>query len=141
MESTTVKPDELDPSEHGLSDALREAVKKEMEFLEKRGVKLVRMRSKDDGEVFQVTIHAGDEMYRMSEVAPGHVSRTVFRNPEKDDAMPYQDEGEEEAEDEGNGEEDVDSEETDEEADEDGNGDEEDEETSGETESDGETKD
>lgn len=99
MESTTVKPDSLDLTEHELSDALREAVEEEMEFLENREIKLVRMRANDDeGDVFQVTIHAGDEMYRMSEVAPGHVSRTVFRNPEKDGAMPYQEDGEEDEE-------------------------------------------
>jgi len=93
MESRTVEPDALALSEEeGVSNALREAVEKEMEFLEKRDIKLVRMRSDDEGDVFQVTIHAGDEMYRMSEVAPGHVSRTVFRNPEPDGSMPYQDE-------------------------------------------------
>lgn len=98
MESKTVEPEALDLSEHGVSDALREAVEEEMEFLEGRGVKLVRMRADDDGEVFQVTIHAGDEMYRMSEVAPGNVSRTVFRDPEADGAMPYQEDEEEEGE-------------------------------------------
>lgn len=142
MESTTVKPDSLDLTEHELSDALREAVEEEMEFLENREIKLVRMRANDDeGDVFQVTIHAGDEMYRMSEVAPGHVSRTVFRNPEPDDAMPYQDEGEEEAE-EGDSDEEMDGEETEEEADKkEKDGDETDEETSGETEGNGETED
>lgn len=101
MESRTVEPKTLDLSEEeGVSDALREAVEEEIDFLEDRDVKLVRMRADDDGDVFQITIHAGDEMYRMSEVAPGHVSRTVFRNPEKDGAMPYQDEVEEEEEDE-----------------------------------------
>ena len=74
--------------EEGVSDALREAVEEEIDFLEDREVKLVRMRADDEGDVFQITIHAGDEMYRMSEVAPGHVSRTVFRDPEKDGAMP-----------------------------------------------------
>ena len=99
MESRTVEPDALALSEEeGVSDALREAVEEEMEFLEKRELKLVRMRANDNGEVFQVTVHAGDEMYRMSEVAPGHVSRTVFRNPEKDDAMPYQGDGEDDEE-------------------------------------------
>jgi hypothetical protein len=131
MESTTVKPDSLDLTEHELSDALREAVEEEMEFLENREIKLVRMRANDDeGDVFQVTIHAGDEMYRMSEVAPGHVSRTVFRNPEPDDAMPYQEDGEEdeeEAEEEDSDEGGTEGEETEEEAD----GDEEDEETTG----------
>ena len=102
MESRTVEPESLNLSEEkGVSDALREAVEEEMEFLEKRDIKLVRMRSKDDGDVFQVTIHAGDEMYRMSEVAPGHVSRTVFRDPEKDGAVPYQEDEVEEAEKEG----------------------------------------
>ena len=143
MESTTVKPDSLDLTEHELSDALREAVEEEMEFLENREIKLVRMRANDDeGDVFQVTIHAGDEMYRMSEVAPGHVSRTVFRNPEPDDAMPYQ-EDEEEAEEEDSNEEETDGEETEEEANEkdgDENGDDVEEETSGETENDGEVE-
>jgi len=107
MESRTVEPDSLDLSEEdGVSDALCEAVEEEIDFLEDREVKLVRMRADDDGEVFQVTIHAGDEMYRMSEVAPGHVSRTVFRDPEKDGAMPYQeDEEEEEVEETAEGEE------------------------------------
>lgn len=99
MESRTVEPEVLKLSEEeGVSDALREAVEEEIDFLEDREVKLVRMRADDEGDVFQITIHAGDEMYRMSEVAPGHVSRTVFRDPEKDGAMPYQDEGEEEEE-------------------------------------------
>ncbi len=130
MESRTVEPNDLDlANEEGVSDALREAVEEEMEYLEKRGLKLVRMRSKDDGEVFQITIHAGDEMYRMSEVAPGHVSRTVFRNPEKDDAMPYQDDGEEEEP----SEEGEDAEETEEAADEEAEAEEE-----GENEDDGE---
>jgi len=108
MESRTVEPDALDLSEEvGVSDALREAVEEEMEFLERRGLKLVRMRADDEGDVFQITIQAGDEMYRISEVAPGNVSRTVFRNPEKDGAVPYQDEagdGEEEVEEETVGE-------------------------------------
>lgn len=99
MESRTVEPESLDLSEEeGVSETLREAVEEEIDFLEDREVKLVRMRADDEGDVFQITIHAGDEMYRMSEVAPGHVSRTVFRDPEKDGAMPYQDEGEEEEE-------------------------------------------
>ena len=99
MESRTVEPEVLKLSEEeGVSDALREAVEEEIDFLEDREVKLVRMRADNEGDVFQITIHAGDEMYRMSEVAPGHVSRTVFRDPEKDGAMPYQDEGEEEEE-------------------------------------------
>ena len=149
MESTTVKSDSLDLSEHELSDALREAVEEEMEFLENREIKLVRMRANDDeGDVFQVTIHAGDEMYRMSEVAPGHVSRTVFRNPEPDDAMPYQDEagdGEEEMEEaEGkDSNEETDGGETEKEANEKGgdeNGDDVEKEKSGETENDGEVE-
>lgn len=99
MESRMVEPEGLNLSEEeGVSDALREAVEEELEFLESRGIKLIRMRADDEGDVFQITIHAGDEMYRMSEVAPGNVSRTVFRNPEKDGAMPYQEETEEEAE-------------------------------------------
>jgi hypothetical protein len=94
MESRTVEPDELDLSEEdGVSDALCEAVEEEIDFLEDREVKLVRMRADEEGDVFQVTIHAGDEMYRMSEVAPGNVSRTVFRDPEKDGAVPYQEDG------------------------------------------------
>lgn len=105
MESRTVEPGDLDLSEHRVSDALREAVEEEIEFLEDRDVKLVRMRANDDGGVFQVTVHAGDEMYRMSEVAPGHVSRTVFRDPEGDGAMPYQEEAEKEEEDTEEGEE------------------------------------
>jgi hypothetical protein len=122
MESRTVEPDALALSEEeGVSDALREAVEEEMEFLENREIKLVRMRANDDeGDVFQVTIHAGDEMYRMSEVAPGHVSRTVFRNPEKDGAMPYQEDGkedEEEAEEGDSDERETEGEETEEEAD------------------------
>ena len=145
MESTTVKPDSLDLTEHELSDALREAVEEEMEFLQDREIKLVRMRANDDeGDVFQVTIHAGDEMYRMSEVAPGHVSRTVFRNPEKDDAMPYQEDGEEDEEEaeEEDSDEEMDGEETEKEADkEEKNGNETDEEMSGETEGNGETED
>lgn len=97
MESRTVEPDSLNLSEDdGVSDALCEAVEEEIGFLEDRDVKLVRMRADEEGDVFQVTIHAGDEMYRMSEVAPGHVSRTVFRDPEKDGAVPYQEDGEEE---------------------------------------------
>jgi hypothetical protein len=99
MESRTVEPEVLELSEEeGVSDALREAVEEEIDFLEDREVKLVRMRADDEGDVFQITIHAGDEMYRMSEVAPGHVSRTVFRDPEKDGAMPYQEEAEKEEE-------------------------------------------
>ncbi len=98
MESKTVEPDSLDLSEEeGVSEALREAVEEEIEFLEDRDLKLVRMRADEEGDVFQVTIHAGDEMYRMSEVAPGHVSRTVFRDPEKDGAVPYQEGEKEEA--------------------------------------------
>ena len=117
MESRTVEPDDLDLSEYNVSDALREAVEEEIDFLEDREVKLVRMRADDEGDVFQITIHAGDEMYRMSEVAPGHVSRTVFRDPEKDGAVPYQEEAEEESEEdeetekEGDGEEGADGEE------------------------------
>lgn len=99
MESRTVEPESLDLSEEeGVSETLREAVEEEIDFLEDREVKLVRMRADDEGDVFQITIHAGDEMYRMSEVAPGHVSRTVFRDPEKDGAMPYQEEAEKEEE-------------------------------------------
>lgn len=99
MESRTVEPEVLELSEEeGVSETLREAVEEEIDFLEDREVKLVRMRADDEGDVFQITIHAGDEMYRMSEVAPGHVSRTVFRDPEKDGAMPYQEEAEKEEE-------------------------------------------
>lgn len=85
MESTSVEPDGLDQTDgFALSEALREAIEEEMEFLDRRNIKLVRLRAREDSdEVFQATIHAGDEMYRLSEVAPGHVSRTVFRNPER----------------------------------------------------------
>ena len=85
MESRTVEPDEFAPDELGVSDALREAVEEEMEFLDSRGLRLVRLRENDDGDVTQVTVQAGDEMYRLSEVSPGNVSRTVFRNPAPDE--------------------------------------------------------
>jgi len=89
MESKTVEPDEFAPAEH-VSGALADAVEEEMEFLEDRGVRLVRLRRNDDGDVQHVTLQADDEMYRLSEVSPGNVSRTVFRNPPRDDAVPYQ---------------------------------------------------
>jgi 2Fe-2S type ferredoxin len=85
MQSLTVEPDRgLDAaSDVTIPDALREAVEEELEFLDRRHVKLIRMRCREDSdEVFQVTIYAGDEMYRLGEVGDGHVSRTVFRNPE-----------------------------------------------------------
>jgi hypothetical protein len=89
MESKTVEPDEFAPDRHGLTDALREAVDEEMGFLSDRDIRLVRIRENDDGEVQQVTIQADDEMYRLSEVSPGNVSRTVFRDPPRDGAVPY----------------------------------------------------
>ncbi len=90
MESRTLEPDEFAPEEAGFSEALREAVEEEMEFLEDRDIRLVRLRENDEGEVQQVTVQADDEMYRLSEVSHGTVSRTVFRDPPRDDAVPYQ---------------------------------------------------
>ncbi|MCX2817883.1 MAG: hypothetical protein ACI9QA_000775 [Methanobacteriota archaeon] len=106
MESRTVDADGFVPSEHGFTDALREAIEEEMDFLDDRDLHLVRMRENDDGEIQQVTIQADDEMYRLSEVSPGNVSRTVFRNPKRDEAVPYQDGdgGDAEAVDEADGE-------------------------------------
>jgi hypothetical protein len=89
MESKTLEPDEFAPEEAGFSEALREAVEEEMEFLEDRDIRLVRLRENDEGEVQQVTVQADDEMYRLSEVSNGTVSRTVFRDPPRDDAVPY----------------------------------------------------
>ncbi|MFP4174779.1 MAG: hypothetical protein ACLFSW_03250 [Halobacteriales archaeon] len=117
MESRTVEPDEFAPDEHGLSDALRNAVEEERAFLADRDVSLVRIRENDDGNVQQVTLQADDEMYRLSEVSPGNVSRTVFRNPARDDAVPYQ---EGDGEDATADEEDGDSEGADTDGDEDG---------------------
>lgn len=84
MESTSVEPDNLQQTgDFEISNALQEAIEKEIDFLERRNVKLVRLRARENSnEVFQATIYAGDEMYRLSEVSPGQVSRTVFRNPE-----------------------------------------------------------
>lgn len=89
MESRTVEPEEFAPDELRISDALRDAVEKEMEFLADRDLRLVRLRENDEGDVQQVTVQAGDEMYRLSEVSSGNVSRTVFRNPPRDEAVPY----------------------------------------------------
>lgn len=85
MESRTLEPDEFAPDESGFSEALREAVEEEMEFLTDRDIRLVRLRENDEGEIQQVTVQADDEMYRLSEVSPGTVSRTVFRNPAPDE--------------------------------------------------------
>jgi hypothetical protein len=90
MESKTVDPDEFVSDELHLSEALADAVEEEMEFLADRDLHLVRLRENDDGDVQQVTLQADDEMYRLSEVSPGNVSRTVFRNPPRDDVVPYQ---------------------------------------------------
>ncbi len=91
MESRNVEPDDLASADLELSDALRDAVVDEMEYLESRGrdLRLVRARVNDDGMVRQVTVQADDEMYRLSEVSDGNVSRTVFRDPPRDDEMPY----------------------------------------------------
>lgn len=85
MKTVSVDPDEVDAlDEVEISEALREAVDREMDYLEDRGLKQVRMRCRrGSDEVYQVTINAGDEMYRLSEVSSGNVSRTVFRNPER----------------------------------------------------------
>ncbi|MDY7083270.1 MAG: 2Fe-2S iron-sulfur cluster-binding protein [Halobacteria archaeon] len=101
MESTTVEPDALERTgDFEVPDELRDAIEEEMEFLEPRNVKLVRLRARENSnEVFQATIYAGDEMYRLSVVAPGHVSRTVFRNPERLD-VPDEEEEEGEVEEE-----------------------------------------
>lgn len=86
MESTTVDPEseDLDSVEDfEIPEDLRDAIDKELDFLERRNVKLIRMRARENSnEVFQATIYAGDEMYRLSRVSEGFVSRTVFRNPE-----------------------------------------------------------
>jgi len=92
MESRNVEPDDFESADLDLSEALREAVVEEMEYLESSGrdLRLVRARENDDGTVYQVTVQADDEMYRLSEVSEGNVSRTVFRNPPRDDEMPYE---------------------------------------------------
>lgn len=92
MESRNVEPDDFDSADLDLSEALRDAVVEEMEFLESNGrdLKLVRMREGDDGKIYQVTVQADDEMYRLSEVSEGNVSRTVFRDPPRDDEVPYE---------------------------------------------------
>lgn len=100
MESKTVEPEEFESADLAVSDALRDAVEEEMEYLDDRGLRLVRFRKNDDGEVTQVTVQAGDEMYRLSEVSPGNVSRTVFRDP----APEEKDEREEKEEEENDGE-------------------------------------
>ncbi len=85
MKTVSVEPDDVGSQEDvEISDVLLEAVEEEMEYLEGRGLNQVRMRCRrNSDEVYQATIHAGDEMYRLSEVGPGNVSRTVFRNPER----------------------------------------------------------
>ncbi|MFP4633326.1 MAG: hypothetical protein ACLFMT_07835 [Halobacteriales archaeon] len=83
MRSLSLEPEDLEDADVVMSDALTEAVDHEMDYLEGRGLNLVRLRCREDsGEVVQATIHAGDEMYRLSEVDEGTVSRTVFRHPE-----------------------------------------------------------
>lgn len=84
MESKTVQPDQLEEvGDFEVPKALRAALEKEMKFLKPRNIKLVRFRARENSnEVFQATIYAGDEMYRLNLIAPGQVSRTVFRNPE-----------------------------------------------------------
>lgn len=84
MESLAVDPEEIeDLDDAEISNAFLEEIKDEMEFLEKRGVKLLRLRKREKSdEIYQATIYAGDEMYRLTEVQPGQISRTVFRNPE-----------------------------------------------------------
>jgi hypothetical protein len=123
MESKTVEPDEFESADLVVSDELRDAVEEEMEYLAGRGLRLVRFRENDDGEVTQVTIQAGDEMYRLSEVSPGNVSRTVFRNPAPDEKDEREEkEEEEDAEEdgeEGDGDEEGSDEDSEDDADED----------------------
>jgi hypothetical protein len=120
MESKTVEPDEFESADLVVSDELRDAVEEEMEYLAGRGLRLVRFRENDDGEVTQVTIQAGDEMYRLSEVSPGNVSRTVFRNPAPDekDEQEEEEDAEEDGE-EGDGDEEGSDEDSEDDADED----------------------
>lgn len=84
MKSVSVDPGDIDSVDVEMSDDLRAAVDREMEYLGDRAVKQLRMRCRrGSDEVYQATIHADDEMYRLSEVSPGNVSRTVFRDPER----------------------------------------------------------
>ncbi|MDY6776406.1 MAG: 2Fe-2S iron-sulfur cluster-binding protein [Halobacteria archaeon] len=112
MESKTVDPDRLERAgDFEIPDELREAVDEEIEYLEANGrnIKRVRLRAREgSNEVYQATIHADDEMYRMSLVSPdsSYVSRTVFRNPESFE-IKEEEEEEEAAEEEGGVEEDV----------------------------------
>ncbi len=84
MESTTVEPEKIeDIEEVDIPEPLLEAIKKEMDYLKNRGLKLVRLRTRENSDkVYQSTIYAGDEMYRLTEVQPGQISKTIFRNPE-----------------------------------------------------------
>ncbi|MFB6284472.1 MAG: 2Fe-2S iron-sulfur cluster-binding protein [Halobacteria archaeon] len=95
MDSTTVKPDRLENTgDYEVPDSLIEALEEEIEYLGTKDIRLIRMRAKEGtNQVFQATIYIGDEMYRLSEIAPGNVSRTIFRRPEKIDIP---EEGEEE---------------------------------------------
>ena len=108
MDSTTVKPDRLDNTgDFEVSDSLREALEEEIEYLGPKNIKLVRMRAREGtNDVFQATIYVGDEMYRLSQIAPGNVSRTIFRRPEKID-VPEEEEEEAVVEEEEEIEEDI----------------------------------